>query len=256
MQTRRSGSSSSCSPTRASASTSTRRKRPSTRSSRASTRSPACRRSTPSRGRRSSSTTSGLSSRDARAAERVRVHDVSRHAGARRTCRSGDCGGRPRVLPLAYLLLRAAGGGLDVLEVLGRPGTLTLIAKTFALVAAVTGTAARRAAARLARRAHRSPGAPPDRDRGAAAARDPELRRRARAARRLRPARAAPTAAGATRRRTAPRDLRLRRCVACADALDLPLCLSAHRRGTPRARPALEDAARGLGRTRWGLFRR
>ena len=45
------------------------------------------------------------------------------------------------VLPLAYLLLRAAGGGLDVLEVLGRPGTLTLIAKTFALVAAVTGTA-------------------------------------------------------------------------------------------------------------------
>ena len=45
------------------------------------------------------------------------------------------------VLPLAYLVLRAAGGGLDAFEVLGRPGTLTLVVKTLVLVAAVTGTA-------------------------------------------------------------------------------------------------------------------
>ena len=45
------------------------------------------------------------------------------------------------LLPLAYLLLRAAGGGLDALEVLTRPGTLTLVVKTLVLVVAVAGTA-------------------------------------------------------------------------------------------------------------------
>ncbi len=44
------------------------------------------------------------------------------------------------LLPLVYLLLRTVGSG-DVLEVLGRPGTLTLVVKTFVLVVAVTGTA-------------------------------------------------------------------------------------------------------------------
>jgi iron(III) transport system permease protein len=45
------------------------------------------------------------------------------------------------VLPLVYLVLRAAGGGLDAFEVLERPGTLTLVGETLMLVAAVTGTA-------------------------------------------------------------------------------------------------------------------
>jgi iron(III) transport system permease protein len=42
------------------------------------------------------------------------------------------------LLPLAYLILRAGGGGLDALRVLERPGTLDLVVKTGVLVAAVT----------------------------------------------------------------------------------------------------------------------
>jgi iron(III) transport system permease protein len=42
------------------------------------------------------------------------------------------------LLPLAYLILRAGGGGLDALRVLERPGTLDLVIKTGVLVVAVT----------------------------------------------------------------------------------------------------------------------
>jgi iron(III) transport system permease protein len=45
------------------------------------------------------------------------------------------------LLPLAYLILRAGGGGLDALRVLGRPGTAELIVKTTLLVASVTAGA-------------------------------------------------------------------------------------------------------------------
>jgi iron(III) transport system permease protein len=45
------------------------------------------------------------------------------------------------LLPLAYLVLRAGGGGLDALRVLERPGTLELVVKTGILVAAVTAGA-------------------------------------------------------------------------------------------------------------------
>ena len=95
-------------------------------------------------------------------------------------------------------------------------------------------------------------GAPPDRDRSAAAARDPELRRSACAARRRWPARATRAAAGATRRGPAPARSGFRRCVARADALDLPLRLSAHRRrargrSTPRSRTRREVWTHTLG---------
>jgi iron(III) transport system permease protein len=45
------------------------------------------------------------------------------------------------VLPLVYLVLRAAGGGLDALRVLQRPGTVELVLKTALLVGAVTAAA-------------------------------------------------------------------------------------------------------------------
>jgi iron(III) transport system permease protein len=45
------------------------------------------------------------------------------------------------LLPLAYLILRAGGGGLDALRVLERPGTVDLVVKTAVLVAAVTAGA-------------------------------------------------------------------------------------------------------------------
>jgi iron(III) transport system permease protein len=45
------------------------------------------------------------------------------------------------LLPLAYLILRAGGGGLDALRVLERPGTVELVFKTGLLVAAVTAAA-------------------------------------------------------------------------------------------------------------------
>ena len=41
-------------------------------------------------------------------------------------------------LPLAYLVVRAAGGGADAWEVLGRPGTIEVVLKTIGLVATVT----------------------------------------------------------------------------------------------------------------------
>jgi iron(III) transport system permease protein len=44
-------------------------------------------------------------------------------------------------LPLAYLVVRAAGGGREAWEVLGRQRTLELVAQTGALVGAVTATA-------------------------------------------------------------------------------------------------------------------
>jgi iron(III) transport system permease protein len=45
------------------------------------------------------------------------------------------------LLPLAYLVLRAASGGLDAWEVLGRRGTAELVLRTAVLVAAVVGAA-------------------------------------------------------------------------------------------------------------------
>jgi iron(III) transport system permease protein len=45
------------------------------------------------------------------------------------------------LLPLTYLIVRAAGGGLDALRVLGRPGTFDLVVHTGMLVVAVTGAA-------------------------------------------------------------------------------------------------------------------
>jgi len=45
------------------------------------------------------------------------------------------------LLPLTYLILRAADGGTDALDVLGRQGTFDLVAKTGLLVVAVTGAA-------------------------------------------------------------------------------------------------------------------
>jgi iron(III) transport system permease protein len=45
------------------------------------------------------------------------------------------------LLPLTYLIVRAAGGGLDALRVLGRPGTFDLVIHTGVLVVAVTGAA-------------------------------------------------------------------------------------------------------------------
>ncbi|MDQ4019054.1 MAG: ABC transporter permease subunit, partial [Actinomycetota bacterium] len=44
-------------------------------------------------------------------------------------------------LPLAYLVIRAAGGGAAVSETLTRPRTLSLVGETAALVAATTGAA-------------------------------------------------------------------------------------------------------------------
>ena len=74
------------------------------------------------------------------------------------------------------------------------------------------------------------PGRPRLGDRGGAPARHPELRGRARAARRPRPARAAPAAARAARRRAGARDLRPAGRRARAHALDLPVRLPARRR--------------------------
>ena len=77
---------------------------------------------------------------DARAAERGRVHDVSRTRAPVALAVPAVAAVALVVLPLVYLLLRTVGSG-DVLEVLGRPGTTTLVVKTLVLVVAVTGTA-------------------------------------------------------------------------------------------------------------------
>jgi iron(III) transport system permease protein len=161
------------------------------------------------------------------------------------------------LLPLVYLVLRVVGGGLDALEVLERPGTLTLVVKTLGLVAAVTGAAVA-VGLPLAWLAVRS---------------DLPARRLVAVAAPLPLVIPSYVAALSLLGAFGPRGL-LQQLLEPLGVERLPeiygfvgawlaltlstypyvfLLAGAALRGLD---PALEDAARGLGRTRWGVFRR
>ena len=185
---------------------------------------------------------------DPRAAERARLHELVGR-------------GRPPLLltalavatvalvllPLAYLVLRA-GGGVDAWEVLTRRGTARLVVDTALLVSAcVAGSAGGRV---------NSPGSSPDRPPRAriwavAAALPlviPELRRRARAPRRVRAAwDPAGGARGGLRRRAPPGDLRLPGRVPRARSLPTRTCSCSSR---PPSAGSTHGARGGLARAR------
>ena len=93
--------------------------------------------------------------------------------------------------------------------------------------------------------------------RGGAPARHPELRRGLGPSRRLRAARPPPGGARAARRRPGARDLRPSGCgLGRSHARHLPVRLPAHGLPFRDLDPGLEDAGRGLGQSRFVVFRR
>ena len=140
------------------------------------------------------------------------------------------------VVPIAYLTLRALSADAAARALTPLASTLDLAWDTALLASASSGDAPRRRPVRMARRTHGPPGTTRLGRRSIASARDPELRRRARAPRSARPPRTPAGDPRAARRRTTARGHGLLGLARRPDAGDVPVRVPPRRIGAAKRR--------------------